>query len=301
MKKLLCLGLSLLMLAGVSVLPVSATSEVLLTDAYDNPVRYSVTDDVMSGWGLAFCFTLNADNVTKNENTHGTRLEGATLTYEGEACAITRIGALVTASKAMGEDENLLVRDGVDTIDSGYYRLQDVAAAKMYKAEAGSCTFAVRVTDIPYEYENRLVYARPYVEILLNGEAVTLYGHTVSTSYGEQLEEDNVLVPYYGTDVDGKGRLSVGDTAIICDTLYLEIQDELDEWMIMTDIDNVSKVFLGFYDADGNQIGTSELHLPDMSSQNASTLFEVELPSGTAQVKIDSADILYWTEWEEVD
>ena len=302
MKKVLSLGLSLLLVAGMFTLPVAAAPQVLTTDAYDNPVRYSVTDDVMSGWGLAFCFTLNAKNVSKNEKTHAINLQNATLTYEGKACAITRIGAVITSSKALGKDDTLFVRDSAGVPACEEYTYQDVAVAKMYKAEAESCTFAVRVVGIPYEQENRLIYARPYAEIVLDGKTVTVYGDTVSTSYGQQLDTGTLLVPYYGTDVDGKGRLAVGTTAVICDTLYLEIQDELDEWMIMTDVENVSTLTLGFYDAKGDLIEQVDLLLPDLSSQNASVLFQIDdVSSDAALVKIDDASIMYWTEWEDLD
>ncbi len=303
MKKRFALLLSLLVLTSLFVPPVSAGdtgSAVLTTDAYNDPVQYSVTDSNLSGWGLAFCFTLQANGVAKTY-TNSTSLTNATLSYNGEDCPITRIGTVVTNQKKIGCDASLFTREGMETANSEFVAIRDIRAAKMYKVADTSCVFAVRITNIPFVQEERLVYARPYVEITYGGERITLYGAIDSTSYALQAKNLDVKLPFYGADVDGKGRITVGDTAVLCETVYIEIVDELDEWMVMTDAVNTSTVTLGCYDADGTLLTEEELQLPDMSSANSSETFSFQLPAGTVEIKILDAQIIYWTEWEDYE
>ena len=313
MKKTLSLLLSILLLAGVCTVPVSADEPVATTAAFGERVGYSITDNNVSGLGLAFCFTLDAIGVTKEETTHATNLDEASLLYEGVARKISRIGAVITNRAEWGSDTALFVRESVQENPE---QIKDVCADKMFKVFEESCSFAIRLTNIPFEQEERLVYVRPYVEILCDSEKVTLYAEAVaSTSFMEQAGEPSVSTPHYGTDVDGKGRLMVGDTAVIENMLYLEIVDELDEWMTM--YEPVSKdgdvaetlpymdyIQYACYDAEGNELRTEDkwfgiLEVPTMSSQNATVTYEIELPEGTVRVKIVDAQITYWSEWED--
>lgn len=303
MKRVVSLLLSLSLLAGLLVLPVAADgSEALTTAAYDTPVRYSVTDSNLTGWGLAFCFTLSADNVKKNATTHTLSLTNATLTYQGEACAVTRIGAVVTNRKEVGEDAAAFTRAAAE-VDPD--QVKDAKVTKACDVTDTSCEFAVRVINVPYTQENQLIYARPYVEISCGGETVTLYGATASSSYATQAQKLEIKLPYYGADIDGKGRLTVGETAVVSDTLYLEIVDELDDWMVIYDPTRLNVIYYACYDAAGNELSLSDEDygmlylLEDMGSTNSSEYFEIPLPEGTAEVKIVDTEILYWSEWED--
>ena len=303
MKKMVSLLTSLFLLLDLFVLPVAA-DEVATTAAFSEDVVCSITDSNLSGLGLAFCFTLNADGVLKNEVTHATDLSAATLSYEGKERKIARIGALITNQADWGTDTTRFVRSAV--LDDGEH-IKDVSADKMYKVFETSCSFAILLTNIPFEKEERLVYVRPYVELLCDSEKVTLYAETIaSNSYAAQAGEPSVSIPYYGTDVDGKGRLLVGETAVIGSTLYLEIVDELDEWMTIDNPADPDLVYYACYDKDGNELTLDVedygcLYIRDMSSFKATETFEIELPEGTAKVRIVGADIVYWSEWEEVD
>ncbi len=290
-KKTLSLLLIGCLLAGFAVLPVSAETAPLTTDAFDEQVKYSTTDSNLNGWGLAFSFTLNATEVKKTPAGY-TKLDEASLEYAGESCKITRIGAVVTHLAGVGGDDTRMTRE----FAVGRKQMKDVKITRMYRATASSCTFAVRVVNIPYERESDLLYVRPYVEVMCQGEKVTLYGATDSASYADKVSESTVYTPFYGSDVDGKGRLFVGDTAVLEQTLYLEIQDELDDWMVLPN--DESSITLGFFDAAGNSLGTEKFMLPELSQHNASEVFTIELPEGTAEVKIVSAQIRYWSNWE---
>lgn len=291
MKRTLSVILTFCLLVGLAV-PVWAETTLLTTDAFDRQVKYSVTDSNMTGFGLGFCFTLNAKIGNHYESKNAIVVSGVTLDYEGESCKVTRMGAVVTHLAGVGGDDARMTRE----FATGRTQIKDVRATKMYDASRTACSYAIRVINIPFEQENALIYARPYVEIEYDGEKVTLYGDTVSASYADKLAESSMLLPYYGADVDGKGRLTVGDTAVLCGTLYLELLDELDEWMVLPQDD--SSITLSFYDAAGALLGTAQVILPELSSQNASTVFKVDLPEGTAEVRITETGIRYWTEWE---
>ena len=298
MKRALSFVLSLMLTASL-VLPVTATeAAVPTTDAFDSAVRLSATDAYATGTGLGFCFTLNADNISKNEETHAVRLTNVTLTYLGNPCRITALGAVVTLQSG-GATEEALTREGV----ADNPRAADVTAKKMYRAATSYAMYAVRVVNIPFEMEGKTVYARPYVEIEYEGERLTLYGGIASANYTDTLAASYVRLPGYGDDVDGKGRLFVGDTSVLCDTMYIEIQDELDDWCTMDDPNRPNTIFYACYDANGQELtcdadGYGEIILPAMSSLYATTVLEAPLAEGTAEVRITDAEIIYWTEWE---
>lgn len=298
MKRTLSVILSLVLAACLALSVSAEETAVLTTDAFDPTVRTSATDTYATGTGLGFCFTLHAANVAKNENNHAIKLDGATLTYQGEACPITAMGAVVTHVDAIATAERL-TRDGA----ADNPLLVDVTAKKLYRATATYAMYAVRVVDIPLEMEDKMLYARPYVVVEQGGETVTLYGAIADANYTDTLNATGVRTPGYGDDVDGNGRLFVGDTTVLCDTLYIEIQDELDEWMTTDNPDRPDIIYYACYDADGQELtcsaeGYGKIILPAMSSAYASTLLEAPLAEGTAQVRIIGAEIIYWTEWE---
>lgn len=298
MKQALSFVLSLLLTACM-VLPGAAEEpSVLTTDAFDPAVRLSATDAYATGTGLGFCFTLNAANITKNEETHAVRLTNATLDYRGETCRITALGAVITRQDHLATDATLTRETAAE--DS---RTVDVTAKKMYRTAADHADYAARIVNIPFEMEGETLYARPYVEIEYEGERITLYGGITSANYTDTLAAVCIRLPGYGDDVDGEGRLFVGDTSVLCDTLYIEIQDELDDWVTTDNPDRPDKIFYACYDANGEELtcdaeGYGEIILPAMSSTYATTVLEAPLAEGTAEVRIVGAEIIYWTEWE---
>lgn len=288
-----------LALMAVLILPVAAAEPtVLTTDAFAPEVRLSATDAYSTGTGLGFCFTLNAANVGKSASTHAVQLANATLDYQDTACRITAMGAVITHLARVGTDACLIREAAVDNP-----RVVDVTAKKMYRVAENYAMYAARIVDIPFEMESTTLYARPYVEIEYEGQQITLYGGITSANYTDTLAAVHVRLPGYGDDVDGKKRLFVGDTSVLCDTLYIEIQDELDEWMIIENPDRPDKIFYACYDANGQELscdadGYGEIILPAMSSTYATTILEAPLAEGTAEVRIVGAEIIYWTEWE---
>lgn len=323
MKRLCTLLVALLFLVSVFALPVAAESDPITPDApgastepiepdpvepdapaihpvFDQPVRHSVTDSHLSGWGLAFCFTLNVEGVAfQSEKSDAPSLTDATVVYEGEECSVTRMGTLVTNRSDLGEDATAYLREAaLDDAD----QVKDVLVTRLYKAEADYCMYAVRVTNIPFEREDRPVYARPYVEITYGDETVTLYGAVDVSSYAEAAQNHNVMLPDYGIGIDVQNRLTVGETSVLCETAYVEIIDELDDWMLIYDPENSNYIYYACYDADGNELTLSDENYGrlemTMNEPNATETFAITLPDGTARLEITGYKIVFWTDWE---
>ncbi|MBE6807455.1 MAG: hypothetical protein E7527_05565 [Ruminococcaceae bacterium] len=301
MKRTLSLLLSLCLLWGIGALPVAAEEPaVLTTDAFAPEVLHSVTDSNYTGWGLGFCFTLGARVTDSYEYKNAIIVAASSLTYGGETCPITRMGAIVTHLPGIGTDDSRMVRDTANA-----RQVRDVKVSKAYEVGSDFCSFAVRVINIPYERENDLIYARPYVEIQYQGETVTLYGATDRACYADKMLEYSLDLPFYGTDIDPDkpGRLLVGETSVIDHILYLEVQDELDEWITMFNPEQPDVVYYACYDADGNELILPDedygyFFIRDMGPTKATETIAIPLPEGTAQVQIIGADIVYWTDWE---
>lgn len=297
MKRTRSLIAVLCLLASLLTVPVTAEEPaVLTTDQISPNVRYSITESNLTGWGLGFCFTLQAKGVTVT-STNLAVLTNATVAYAGETYAISRIGAVVTHLAGVAADDTWMTRETA----VGMGQIKDVKISRIYRVEEKACHFAVRLINIPYEQVNTPLHVRPYVEILKDGEKVTLYGATNTASYSDKLLEQTLTLPYYGTDLDGKGRLFVGETAVLDQVLYLEIVDELDEWMTMYNPDSPDTVFYACYDKDGERLTTEEegcFYIRDLGPSKASDTFAIELPEGTAEVRILGARITYWTNWE---
>ncbi len=268
--------------------------------AFDEPVRHSVTDSHLSGWGLAFCFTLNIQGVAvESDKSDAPALTNATVVYEGEQCPVTRIGTLITNRVDLGEDSAVYLRS---TALDDANQVKDVSVARLYAVDEESCTYAVRITNIPLERDDRLIYTRPYVEITCGGETVTLYGAIDSSSYVLAAQNPGVELPDYGAGIDVDNRMTVGETAVLCDTAYVQVVDELDDWIVICDPERPNYIYYACYDANGKKLSLKtedygKLKLT-INEANASETFAIALPEGTARLEITGHKILFWSDWE---
>lgn len=311
MKKI-AVFMSAVLLLGMLAVPVAAAdATVLTTTAFSKQVSYAATDTGTTGIGVAICFTLNATGITQKSN-YDADLSKAKLTYKDTACSITKLGAVVTNTYRIARDNNKMVRSAA--VSSA--NVADVTVNKLYRATSSSAMFAARVINIPMGHEGSKIYIRPYVEVVYKNEKITLYGTTAIASYASVLDEENVQGPSYGTDIDGQKRLFVGDVSVLNDTMYIEIQDELDDFMTLPDPVNKTKYSPKDYlnsmdyiqyeclDKNGKTLTTGDkwfgyIVLPAMSMANASEVFAITLPEGTVKVRLVKSRIVYWTEWEK--
>lgn len=134
--------------------------------AYASDVQHSVMD-TDNGIGLAFRFELSAKGVTKDKRNL-MDLSDATVNYLGVDCKLIGMGAIVTNNDA--EAVNLTLEDVND------YNVVNVPTVYVQEANEESCAFAARIIDIPADQSERVIYARAYFVVEVDGEQITVYG-----------------------------------------------------------------------------------------------------------------------------
>ena len=147
-------------------------------DPISTTVEHSVMD-TEGGNGLAFRFELAADGVAMVKRTEAD-LTNATVNYLGTDCKLVGMGAVVTNSAAVGETAFTL-----DDVNG--YDVLDVPTVYLMKADEDSCAFATRIINIPNEQLERVIYARPYYVVEVDGEEVVVYGDVDAASCAEYM------------------------------------------------------------------------------------------------------------------
>ena len=130
----------------------------------------SVSEDVN---GLAFRFTLNADNIAYEKGNHIV-LDGATAApfANGKDYVLTKVGAIVSNDPASAM-----------TLDSLSGRTIDIPVTYLTDLEADAASFAVRIIHIPDANKDTVISVRPYY-VLSNGEqSVIIYDDVVTGTY----------------------------------------------------------------------------------------------------------------------
>jgi len=148
----------------------------------DDPISDDVTHSVMdtaNGNGLAFRFELSAKGVVRDAG-NVMDLSNATVNYLGKDCKLIAMGAVLTNNAEVGataftmEDVN---GDNVLNIPTVY----------LQEADEDSCAFATRIINIPDNQLERVIYARPYYIVEVDGEEITVYGNVNSATCAEYL------------------------------------------------------------------------------------------------------------------
>ncbi|MBQ7088627.1 MAG: hypothetical protein IJN04_03200 [Clostridia bacterium] len=134
----------------------------------------SVSEDVN---GLAFKFTLNADNIAVKNGNHIV-LDDATAApfTNGSDYVLTKVGAIISNDSASDM-----------TLDNLSGRTKDIPVQYLTDLDANSASFAIRIINIPDENKDTTIYARPYY-VLSNGEnSIVIYDDAVSGTYNSAL------------------------------------------------------------------------------------------------------------------
>lgn len=136
--------------------------------------------DTEQGTGLAFRFELTADGVATKNGTVAD-YTNATVNYLGTDCKLVGMGAVITNDDEKGNILHML-RENVNG-----ETMIDVPAVYLYDVGVGSCTFATRIIDIPDTQLERVIYARPYYIVEVDGKQITVYGEIDSASCAEYM------------------------------------------------------------------------------------------------------------------
>ena len=143
-------------------------------DHYSAKVQHSVMGSD-KGNGLAFRFELTASVGVKGKNK--VDFTNATINYLGQPCKLVGVGSVVTNQEGITPE--------LDNVNSE--TVINVPTVYLQEADEDSCAFATRIINIPDSALDRIIYARPYYIIEVDGEQVVIYGDVDSASCAEYM------------------------------------------------------------------------------------------------------------------
>ena len=143
--------------------------------------RMEMSDDAL---GLAFRYTLNAQGITMNRD-HVIDLTDATITVEGTDYKLLQVGAIVTNDVEIGLRASRMTRENLSS------KTKDVPAVYANALTEEGLKFAVRVTNIPWEKSDAVIYARCYYVYECAGEEVIVYGDIFGINYDNNLSTND--------------------------------------------------------------------------------------------------------------
>ena len=143
--------------------------------------RMEMTEDLL---GLAFRFSLNAQGVTMSQD-HVIDLSKATVTVSDVTYKLLQVGAIVTNDVEIGLRPLKMTHANLSGMT------KDVPAVYVNDVAEGDLKYAVRVTNIPLEYTDAAIYARPYYVYECDGKEVVVYGNVYATNYDNSLNTND--------------------------------------------------------------------------------------------------------------
>ena len=145
--------------------------------------RMEMTDELV---GLAFRFGLKANGVKLDQN-HVIDLSDATVdaVLDDPAYRLVAVGAIVTNDAEIGLRPNRMTHDNL----SG--KTKDVPAVYGNQVADDCLYYAVRVTNIPWECSDAIIYARPYYIYECDGEQVCVYGEVYAANYDNNVNTND--------------------------------------------------------------------------------------------------------------
>ena len=151
---------------------------------YVGSSRMEMTSDTL---GLAFGFSIRAAGIAVN----GTEVDLTNATVDvfgdGTQYKLLRMGAVVTNEPGKGlADLKLADVDGTKCVD--------IAAKYLCDLEGDVAKFAVRITNVPLDEKDTMVYARAYYVFEYEGREVVVYDDIQSANYNNKYDSnDGVL------------------------------------------------------------------------------------------------------------
>lgn len=147
-------------------------------DHYSLKKHHSVMDTA-NGNGLAFRFELLADGIAISPGNE-INLINATINYLGKNCSLLSMGVVLTNNDYFGTKNFTLENVNNNTV-------LNAPTIYLQYVDEDSCAFATRVINIPDAQLERVIYARPYYVVEVDGEAIVVYGDVDSASCAEYM------------------------------------------------------------------------------------------------------------------
>ncbi len=143
--------------------------------------RMEMTEDAL---GLAFRYNLNAQGITMDKN-HVVDLSNATIIVDGVSYKLLAVGAIVTNDVEIGLRPSRMTHENLSS------KTKDVPAVYANDLTEEGLKFAVRVTNIPWEYSDAVIYSRGYFVYECDGEQVIAYGQVAAANYDDNLNTND--------------------------------------------------------------------------------------------------------------
>ena len=156
--------------------PPSPPDDIILSGG--ETARMEMTEDLL---GLAFRFQLSDVQGIKMDKNYAIDLSDATVSLDHGNYKLLEVGAIVTNDVEVGLRPARMTRDNL----SG--KTKDVPAVYANDITEEGIKYAVRVTNIPLEHSESILYARGYYVYQDGDRTVTVYGEVYSANYDNNI------------------------------------------------------------------------------------------------------------------
>ena len=288
----------LLIVAMLACVPIATAAEAD-TSVFGEEITNSITAEEGTGNGLAFLITMNVTGAKVDGKNRFVNTD-ATATVDGAEYQVVEMGAVLTHRREYVTNVNALTLDNVSE-DPEDRSVIAIPCVYMYGVEAETCTFAVRVINLPESQLGRAVVCRPYVVLEKEGVQSTVYGDgDVSTYnqvyYANNGEETPVLTAGVPA-LDGKLEI----TAASAEYAAYDPVTCVEAFKVTLTLNNVTAnaktsvgdaIAFACKDAEGNELGTANLQVDELR-KGSSTEAVCYVPIGTATIEAAELNLNY--------
>ena len=291
-KKMMACLLAVAMLASVAVVAFAAEAT-----AIGGVVGHSITEEVETGFGLAFRIKMNVKGAQVNKRNEFVNTT-ATAVVNGVEYAVVKMGAVVSNKADHMDNVNALTLADVNDQRT----VRDVTAQYLYTApEADSCEFAVRVIHLPQQAMGRAIACRPYLVLKdANGAETVVYTDGSYTTYNTVYYNANPeKTPVLNLDLDDvDDKIAASATAV-----YVPYSTAIhaEGFKVSLTLSNVSAkaitsagdyVIYACKDAEGNVLSTEKVAV-DVLNPGQSKAVTFYAPIGTATIEAVGSNLNY--------
>ena len=291
-KKMMACLLAVAMLASMAVV-VSAAE----TAAIGGVVGHSITEEVETGFGLAFLIKMNVKGAQVNKSNEFVNTT-ATAVVDGVEYAVVKMGAVVTNKTEYVDNVDALTLEDVNDQRT----VMDVTAKYLFTDPAADyCEYAVRVINLPQKAMGRAVVCRPYVVLQdAQGNETVVYGSgdfsTYNVVYYQNNPEKAPVLNLNVANVDDK--ITVSATAEHLPYATAIHAEAFQVSMTLKNVTTNKKTSAGDFvtyackDTAGNVLSTEKVAV-DVLDPGASKSVTFYAPIGTATIEAVEKKLTY--------
>ena len=293
-KKGLAILMALALLVAVPVTAVSA--EIDSSAVIAEEVLHSITVEESTGNGLAFLFTMNVSGASANGLNEFVN-DNATVEVGGVTYRAIMMGAVLTNQAAYAADIDNLT---LEAVNAG--TVIDIPAKYLFDYTETTCSFAVRVINLPAQVKGYAVICRPYIVLAdEGGNETTVYGGGDITTFYEVYyrnnQEQTPVLDVSLADVDDKLAVTASSAEYVAyaPTTYREA------FKVSLTLANVSAnastaagdwVEYTCYNAEGTAVAVERVMVSGLTA-GADLSAEFYAPVDTAAIEVTAVDLNY--------